>query len=225
MRSTNAKSSRKTRKRCAGDTSAPSNVAESGYDARRTKRGRLTPAGPQTPSRSSHNRSRARNDHDHGRPRKSASRRQLWIQEDDAIPKTPQKQARTVPIISQTQAPPSKKSTAVPQSSPQPRKDGDFTSVMIPQPETRPISQDQLVAEVYGIYAGLIMVEARCIEVDNAGLTNVESSPKLNNDQWQALIALHSTLLHEHHDFFLASQHPSASPTLRRLASEHTMPA
>lgn len=33
------------------------------------------------------------------------------------------------------------------------------------------------------------------------------------------------TLLHEHHDFFLASQHPSASPALRRLAAEYAMPA
>lgn len=41
----------------------------------------------------------------------------------------------------------------------------------------------------------------------------------------QALIALHRTLLHEHHDFFLASQHPSASPALRRLASKYAMPA
>ncbi|KAL2018448.1 hypothetical protein VTK56DRAFT_804 [Thermocarpiscus australiensis] len=47
----------------------------------------------------------------------------------------------------------------------------------------------------------------------------------LNNDQWQALIALHRTLLHEHHDFFLASQHPSASPALRRLAAKYAMPA
>ncbi|CAG1979825.1 unnamed protein product, partial [Fusarium graminearum] len=30
---------------------------------------------------------------------------------------------------------------------------------------------------------------------------------------------------HEHHDFFLASQHPSASPALRRLASKYAMPA
>ncbi|KAH6879496.1 hypothetical protein B0T10DRAFT_582911, partial [Thelonectria olida] len=29
----------------------------------------------------------------------------------------------------------------------------------------------------------------------------------------------------EHHDFFLASQHPSASPPLRRLASKYAMPA
>ena len=40
-----------------------------------------------------------------------------------------------------------------------------------------------------------------------------------------ALIALHRTLLHEHHDFFLASQHPSASPPLKRLALKYAMPA
>lgn len=97
------------------------------------------------------------------------------------------------------------------------------------QPETRPISQEQLVAEVKGIYAGLVMVEAKCIEVDNkqAALAQADTGvpPKLNNEQWQALIALHRTLLHEHHDFFLASQHPSASPALRRLASKYAMPA
>jgi hypothetical protein len=96
------------------------------------------------------------------------------------------------------------------------------------QPETRPISQEQLVAEVKGIYAGLVMVEAKCIEVDNKQATLAQADgaqSKLNNEQWQALIALHRTLLHEHHDFFLASQHPSASPALRRLASKYAMPA
>lgn len=97
------------------------------------------------------------------------------------------------------------------------------TEVMIKQPETKPISQEQLIAEVKGIYAGLVMVESKCIEVDNAQSSNKDS--KLNNDQWQALIALHRTLLHEHHDFFLASQHPSASLALRRLASKYAMPA
>ena len=48
---------------------------------------------------------------------------------------------------------------------------------------------------------------------------------KLSNEQWWALIALHRTLLHEHHDFFLASQHPSSSPALRRLATKYAMPA
>ena len=32
-------------------------------------------------------------------------------------------------------------------------------------------------------------------------------------------------LLHEHHDFFLASQHPAASPALSRLAAKYSMPA
>ena len=98
---------------------------------------------------------------------------------------------------------------------------------VITQPDTRPISQEQLAAEVKCIYAGLVMVEAKCIEVDNKQATlHASGAPlTLNNEQWQALIALHRTLLHEHHDFFLASQHPSASPALRRLASKYAMPA
>ncbi|OTA99254.1 hypothetical protein M426DRAFT_27666 [Hypoxylon sp. CI-4A] len=102
-------------------------------------------------------------------------------------------------------------------------EDESETTRLIPQPETRSISQEQLIAEVKGIYAGLVMVESKCIEVDNAQST--QNDTKLSNEQWQALIALHRTLLHEHHDFFLASQHPSASPALRRLASKYAMPA
>ena len=83
---------------------------------------------------------------------------------------------------------------------------------IILQPETRPISHEQLVAEVRGIYAGLVMVEAKCIDVDNkqAGLASLDLGVQLwlNNEQWQALIAVHRTLLPEHHDFFLASQLP-----------------
>jgi hypothetical protein len=98
---------------------------------------------------------------------------------------------------------------------------------IILQPETRPISQEQLVAEVRCIYAGLVMVEAKCIEVDNtlAARAGSGAPPAFSNEQWQALIALHRTLLHEHHDIFLASQHPSATPALRRLASKYAMPA
>lgn len=94
------------------------------------------------------------------------------------------------------------------------------------QPDSRPISQEQLASEVKSIYAGLTMVETKCIHVDRAqAATPQEANPKLAPDHWQALIALHRTLLHEHHDFFLASQHPSASPALRRLAGKYTMPA
>ena len=97
-------------------------------------------------------------------------------------------------------------------------------SRMVSQPETRPISQEQLVAEVKGIYAGLVMVEGKCTQVDlkQAQLANEappRSQPILDNDQYQALVAMHRTLLHEHHDFFLASQHPSTRTALRRLSN------
>jgi polyribonucleotide nucleotidyltransferase len=69
------------------------------------------------------------------------------------------------------------------------------------QPETRPISQEQLVNEVKGIYAGLVMVEKKCVEIDNQQAQNQTDGRqvKLSHEQWQALIALHRTLLHEHH--------------------------
>lgn len=101
---------------------------------------------------------------------------------------------------------------------------------MLRQPETRPISHDQLVAEVKGIYAGLVMVEAKCIEVDKrqklwAQDKDYASQNPVTADQWRSLITLHKQLLQEHHDFFLASQHPSASNDLSRLAAKYIMPA
>jgi len=68
------------------------------------------------------------------------------------------------------------------------------TFELVLQPETRPISQEQLVAEVKGIYAGLVMVEAKCMEIDSKQATLASETPgvqpKLNHEQWQALIAL-----------------------------------
>ncbi|KJF60779.1 uncharacterized protein CIMG_08398 [Coccidioides immitis RS] len=61
--------------------------------------------------------------------------------------------------------------------------------------------------------------------VASMSVLNTNNPTHLNHGQWQALIALHMTLLHEHHDFFLASQHPSASPGLQKLASHYSMPA
>ena len=96
------------------------------------------------------------------------------------------------------------------------------------QPETRPISHDQLVIEVKGIYAGPVMVESKCIDIDerqSAAAQEEDLSKKrhLKNGQWQSLIALHRQLLHEHHgDFFLASQHTLASPALRRLVGNES---
>ena len=105
---------------------------------------------------------------------------------------------------------------------------GSDTS-MLRQPETKPISHDQLVVEVKGIYAGLVKVEAKCIEVDEqqkvwAQNKDYASRNPVTPDQWSSLIAMHKQLSHEHHDFFLASQHPSASNNLSRLAAKYIMP-
>ncbi|KAK5119304.1 hypothetical protein LTR85_007660 [Meristemomyces frigidus] len=94
---------------------------------------------------------------------------------------------------------------------------------LVLQPDSSPISQDQLAAEVKGIYAGLVMVEAKCINIDAAQAA--DPSSQLGQEQWWALVALHRTLLYEHHDFLMASQHPSATPALRGLASKYSMPA
>ncbi|KAF5696190.1 Telomerase-binding EST1A [Fusarium globosum] len=103
--------------------------------------------------------------------------------------------------------------------------DDESTSKMMRQPKTHPVSDNKLLLELVDIYKGLAMIETKCIEVDNAQSLNTGANAKLNNEQWQALIALHRTLLHEHHDYFLASQHPSASPGTRGLASKNRMPA
>jgi hypothetical protein len=91
------------------------------------------------------------------------------------------------------------------------------------QPEFSPISQQDLAAEVKGIYAGLVMVEAKCINID-AQKTS-QPHEELGTEQWQALVALHRTLLYEHHDFLMAIQHPSAKPALIGLATKYSMPA
>ena len=112
----------------------------------------------------------------------------------------------------------------------EPDQETDPEPVLLLQPETRPISHDQLVVEVKGIYAGLVLVERKCIVVDEeqskaAQEEDPSRQTRLTHEQWQALIHLHKTLLHEHHDFFLASQHPSASPALSKLAARYFMPA
>ncbi|EME45349.1 hypothetical protein DOTSEDRAFT_71170 [Dothistroma septosporum NZE10] len=100
--------------------------------------------------------------------------------------------------------------------------DGRYPGLML-QPDSSPISQDQLAAEVKGIYAGLVMVEAKCINIDAAQAA--DPNAQLGPEQWQASIALHRTLLYEHHDFLMATQHPSATPALRGLATKYSMPA
>ncbi|RYP29533.1 hypothetical protein DL766_005337 [Monosporascus sp. MC13-8B] len=171
---------------------------------------RLKSPGARPKSFSPPRRSRGRQDPDF---RRSPHAGKLWSP-DDAAPQSPTQKPARQRLQPRHQITPAESDVA--------NADNETTK-LIKQPETRPISQDQLVAEVKGIYAGLVMVESKCIEVDNA--QSSQNDAKLNDEQWQALTALHRTLLHEHHDFFLASQHPSASPALRRLASKYAMPA
>ncbi|KAK3068969.1 hypothetical protein LTR53_013047 [Teratosphaeriaceae sp. CCFEE 6253] len=94
---------------------------------------------------------------------------------------------------------------------------------MIMQPDSSPASESQLTAEIKGIYAGLVIVEAKCINIDAAQACDPTS--ELDKGQWQALIALHRTLLYEHHDFLMATQHPSATLALKALPTKYSMPA
>ena len=91
---------------------------------------------------------------------------------------------------------------------------------MIRQPEARLITPEEIVAEIKGIYAGLVMIESKCIEYDST-----QETKELSQEQYQALSKLHTSLLREHHDFFLASKHPSASAAVHRLPSKYAMPA
>lgn len=63
---------------------------------------------------------------------------------------------------------------------------------IIKGPETRPMSSDQLIAEVKGIYAGFIMVEAKDCEADarqhQAVLETDTNIPTRNGEQWYAPI-------------------------------------
>ena len=108
-------------------------------------------------------------------------------------------------------------------------EDCTIDPMTIPQPQTREITQDQLVVEVRGIYAGLVMVEAKYIDVDErqaATAFDNEATQRTRptDEQWKSPINLHKVLLHEHHDFFLASQHPSASLQLKKLSAMYKTP-
>ncbi|KAI0400936.1 hypothetical protein F4802DRAFT_465890 [Xylaria palmicola] len=211
-----------TRDPGGGDFSAvPSTAGDAGSSSyKRLKSPVASPTKPQHRARSTSPPRRSR-----ARPQQNAA-----PNDPDFLPRGPQQGKLWNPDEDPASSPyrttrPSSatsKARQTPRSVDPPEEDSEALR-LIKQPETRPISQEQLVAEVKGIYAGLMMVESKCIEVDNA--QSSQNDTKLNNEQWQALIALHRTLLHEHHDFFLASQHPSASPALKRLASKYAMPA
>ncbi|KAL4870343.1 hypothetical protein BDV12DRAFT_166178 [Aspergillus spectabilis] len=80
--------------------------------------------------------------------------------------------------------------------------------------------EEELLYDIRKIYAGLVMVETRCM-----GYVKQVSEPqtRMDNVKWEKVIANHRTLLHEHHDFFLASQ--LGGPLLQRLPERYGMPS
>lgn len=117
----------------------------------------------------------------------------------------------------------SKESTPSPHSprwEPAIRRSTSEYAGMILQPDSSPISEEQLAAEIKGIYEGVVTVEIKCIDIDAALASDTKS--QLGVEQWQALIALHRTLLYQHHDFLMATQHPSASDSLKALATKYS---
>jgi hypothetical protein len=78
------------------------------------------------------------------------------------------------------------------------------TDIML-LPETRPISHEQLLAEVEGIYKGLLVFEERYWAFEATTQKKQSHQKPLNDEQWYTLMALHRSLLHEHHDFSLTS--------------------
>ena len=67
---------------------------------------------------------------------------------------------------------------------------------MLLQLDARPVSYEQLVQQVDRIYAKVVIVEAKCIDIDKRQLAAAqEKDPlkkvQLEGDQWQLLIAHH----------------------------------
>lgn len=97
------------------------------------------------------------------------------------------------------------------------------------QPETGPISHEQLTLEIKGIYAGLVMVDTKCIDVDERQSISTQAvTPRLGrnvDEQWQNILALYRTLVHEFVELLMAFQHLSATRTLSRSTPGYTMPA
>jgi hypothetical protein len=68
------------------------------------------------------------------------------------------------------------------------------------------MTTQELSADLKKIYGNLANIEAKCITIDAAQAA--EPRAPLTNEQWQTLIALHRTLLYDHHDFIMVSATP-----------------
>lgn len=93
--------------------------------------------------------------------------------------------------------------------------------ILLELQDAEPVTEEELISEVRIIYGGIIEVEKRCAEYIQAG----QQMDIIPTDKWHSMLTVHRILLQEHHDFFMASQHPSSIPALRRISEKYAMPA
>ncbi|RAO71504.1 uncharacterized protein BHQ10_007516 [Talaromyces amestolkiae] len=89
------------------------------------------------------------------------------------------------------------------------------------QPNTPPITKEQLDHELTAIYDALFVVERKCIEIVKQQNENPDKFTPL---QLQVLAALFRMVLYKFVDFFLVSNHPAASDAQKGLAKAYSMP-
>ena len=78
-----------------------------------------------------------------------------------------------------------------------------------------------------GIYAGLLVVEDRCIELDDEYLRTVQNSAEPRNIQgyqWQVTIAIHRQFISDCHDFLLVPEPHSVTDALDTTTVKESMP-
>lgn len=99
------------------------------------------------------------------------------------------------------------------------------TSQLVCEPSIYGVSQEQLIAEVKGIYADLHVVQMQCAEIDSFQNTmSLADAVHFNQEQWEAMAACLRETLRGHHESFLRSPLPSAKSALVRVLSKHIMP-
>ncbi|KAE9574182.1 hypothetical protein CGMCC3_g9864 [Colletotrichum fructicola] len=91
---------------------------------------------------------------------------------------------------------------------------------LVRQPNGRVITEESVRYEVRGIYAGLVDIEAKAMQIARAQKRVVT---KLKDDECKAVFDLYETLLDHYYDFFVASQHFPGGPAVRRLPEKYDM--
>ncbi|KFY00398.1 hypothetical protein O988_03327, partial [Pseudogymnoascus sp. VKM F-3808] len=88
-----------------------------------------------------------------------------------------------------------------------------------------PTSQERVKAEVQRIYIRLLDVEKECKSMhEQAQLGEATAGAPFDKEKYQAALAKHWNLLHEHYNLYLACQQPSATRVVRLEPNRRYMP-